>query len=688
VPGTNGQTAVYTRDALGLVTKVETKNGSSQTVVAYDYGYDTAKRLNTVTDSRGNKQLFYTWTPGGRLARVADSDGHQASFAYDATGRLASIAAPNGETVSFVWDAGGRLVEQRLNSGQRTTQTWFEDGNLKQRQNLYNSTVLSSHLYTLDNQGRRSGQTENIGGTTKNWAYLYDNLDRLTSASDGTAETYTFDIFGNRRSKTKSGTTTAYLYDAAHQLSEIRSGSDSGTLIGAAIHDADGHMVKLCEGPTTSKTTTDCTASGTGATTLALVWNALDHLNTATRTGTGAIAESYVYDDGGRRIAKTSAGTTTSYLYDGDAIHAEWNGAVSGNPAAAYVHGAGIDNPLLRLAGSTNSPSATEAAYIQDGLGSVVGTTNVTGTLTANQRFDAWGNRTAATGTVPAYGYTGREPDATGMVFYRARYYHPGIARFASRDPMGMADSVSPYAYVANNPINLADPFGMEAALAGTTMNPAYWGILADAGGWLSSAVDSARQRLTDFASGLDVGGAVDQFGRKLAYDFVQNNQGTFGAYGWMANQLAPYAQGYDGSTPNGQLAAVAAIGATLATPGGGVSKAKNAANGAHAYSVAFETTIPKLGLGTRPEHFKSANTALESALKNDSSFAQMATDLGISLPANRGTSPANWTWHHVSDQPGVLQLVPRDQHQWGSTQQSLLHPNGKGGFSIWGADY
>jgi hypothetical protein len=48
-------------------------------------------------------------------------------------------------------DAGGRLVEQRLNSGMRTTQRWFEDGSLKQRQNLFNSTVLSSHLYTLDN---------------------------------------------------------------------------------------------------------------------------------------------------------------------------------------------------------------------------------------------------------------------------------------------------------------------------------------------------------------------------------------------------------------------------------------------------------------------------------------------------------------------------------------------------------
>lgn len=163
----------------------------------------------------------------------------------------------------------------------------------------------------------------------------------------------------------------------------------------------------------------------------------------------------------------------------------------------------------------------------------MIGTTSANGTLTANQRFDAWGNRTAATGTVPAYGYTGREPDATGMVYYRARYYHPGIARFASRDPMGMVDSVSPYAYVANNPINLADPFGMEAALAGTTMNPAYWGMLADASFYTGTQTDvrgggnggtftpgqqrmpsiTGSQALDALQLGLDVAGLTEPFG-------------------------------------------------------------------------------------------------------------------------------------------------------------------------------
>lgn len=489
---------------MGQLTKAETKDGSGATVVTYDYTYDAAHRLAGVTDRRGNKSIEYTWTPGGRLSRVVDSDGHSVSYAYDSVGRLSSLSAPNGEHVSFVWDAGGRLIEQRLNSGLRTTQSWYEDGSLKQKTNLFSATTLSNHAYTLDAQGRRATHAETIGGAAKSWNYAYDGLDRLLTASDGTAETYSYDVFGNRRSKTVGGSTTAYLYDLAQQLSEIRSGSDAGSLIGAAVHDADGHLTKLCEGSSATRTASDCTSSGTGATILALAWNALGHLLTATRTGTNAVAESYAYDDSGRRLKKTSAGTTTQYLYDGDDIHTEWATAMTGMPTEVYAHGVGADEPLLRLTGSTNGPAATQTAYLQDGLGSVIGTANAAGTLTANQRFDAWGNKGTSSGTTPTYGFTGREPDQTGLTYYRARYQHPGIGRFVSRDPAGMADTVSPYAYVGNNPVNFVDPMGLKAQIAlpgNQSASP------ADQLAFCLPCLQATAATITDVAAGI-IGGA------------------------------------------------------------------------------------------------------------------------------------------------------------------------------------
>jgi hypothetical protein len=107
----------------------------------------------------------------------------------------------------------------------------------------------------------------------------------------------------------------------------------------------------------------------------------------------------------------------------------------------------------------------------------------------------------------------------------------------------------------------------------------------------------------------------------------------------------------------------------------------------ARAYSVAFETIIPKVGAGTRPAHFTAANKALQAAIASDSSFARVMQQLGITVPQKLGQSPAGWSWHHVPDQPGVMQLVPRGQHQ-GSAWQHLLHPNGEGGFKIWGIEF
>jgi hypothetical protein len=79
--------------------------------------------------------------------------------------------------------------------------------------------------------------------------------------------------------------------------------------------------------------------------------------------------------------------------------------------------------------------------------------------------------------------------------------------------------------------------------------------------------------------------------------------------------------------------------------------------------------------------------------MKANPEFAKAMRGLGIEVPTNtsgaaQGLSPGGWTWHHVPDQPGVLQLVPRGQHTAGSGFYELMHPTGRGGFFLWGKDF
>jgi hypothetical protein len=108
-------------------------------------------------------------------------------------------------------------------------------------------------------------------------------------------------------------------------------------------------------------------------------------------------------------------------------------------------------------------------------------------------------------------------------------------------------------------------------------------------------------------------------------------------------------------------------------------------------YSVAFETNLSSTsypGL-SRAAHFQEANEALLQAMNGDSGFAQSMQDMGVSLERTpTGLAPrqppAGWTWHHA-EEPGLMQLVPRAQHTPVSIFWDTLHPNGQGGYAIWG---
>ncbi|MEL7196339.1 MAG: RHS repeat-associated core domain-containing protein, partial [Bacteroidota bacterium] len=61
-----------------------------------------------------------------------------------------------------------------------------------------------------------------------------------------------------------------------------------------------------------------------------------------------------------------------------------------------------------------------------------------------------------------AYRYNGKElEEATGLYDYGARYYDPAVARWGQVDPLAEGYyAISPYTYVANNPLIYIDPTG------------------------------------------------------------------------------------------------------------------------------------------------------------------------------------------------------------------------------------
>jgi RHS repeat-associated protein len=204
--------------------------------------------------------------------------------------------------------------------------------------------------------------------------------------------------------------------------------------------------------------------------------HALNQLTTLAQTGKAS--QSFAYDYSGRRVRKTTAAfnaapqLTKDYLYNGEHVYAEYLNSSFTTASAVNNHGAGIDEILSR---TTTAGASSETTYLhQDHILSVALQTNATGNglsiVKGGRIHDAWGNvsqQSPAAGTTNAitnaFGYTGREPEEAGLIYYRARYYDPSIGRFTRQDPIGLGGGINTFAYVNGNPTSLIDPLGTNA---------------------------------------------------------------------------------------------------------------------------------------------------------------------------------------------------------------------------------
>ena len=152
---------------------------------------------------------------------------------------------------------------------------------------------------------------------------------------------------------------------------------------------------------------------------------------------------------------------------------------------ANILTGLGIDEFLTR----TDVVAGTTSSFLSDALRSPVALADSTGAVQTEYTYEPFG-KTTATGVsnTNPFQYTGRENDGTGLYYYRARYYQPGLQRFISEDPhvrltpwscsssepdafkapVKILVSDDPrdfnllYGYVRNNPLLYTDPTGLQ----------------------------------------------------------------------------------------------------------------------------------------------------------------------------------------------------------------------------------
>jgi RHS repeat-associated protein len=96
---------------------------------------------------------------------------------------------------------------------------------------------------------------------------------------------------------------------------------------------------------------------------------------------------------------------------------------------------------------------------------------DASGNIVQSYTYAPFGELLAAQGTrSSALQYTGEQKDVdTGLVYLRARWYDSATGRFTTRDPFpgfaALPQTLHPYVYVNNNPVNLTDPSGKFAFL-------------------------------------------------------------------------------------------------------------------------------------------------------------------------------------------------------------------------------
>jgi len=464
-----GVTISYVYDAANRLTSITSPAVSGLAAFSIAYTYDSCVngkgRLCSKADASGT--TVYEWTAKGQLkkeTKTIDSVQYVTQYSYDMNGNLKTLTDPSGEVTvyNFTNDKAVSVLNGAANLATNINYKPF--GGISSL--TYGNGLAGSIGY--DNQYRVTGMTagsalnlsyptydangnimtiNNALDPTKNKAFTYDSLDRLSTATSSGiwgSLAWTYDGVGNRQ--TENSTTYSYT-PSTNKLNTV----------GGVSYGFDNN------GNTTSQGARQYT------------YNQNQRL---VQVVDGAMTANYTYNGDGQRVKKNVNGSVTIFHYDQNGqLIAESNGAGAITARYVYLNG----RPLAKIEG------ASVYFYHNDALGTPQKMTDSTGTVVWAADYKPFGEVTITVSTITNnLRFPGQYFDAeTGLYQNWNRDYNWARGGYIESDPLNLGSlslfrkvslkkalkiyTTNPqrqhlFLYAHNNPLHKVDPTGLSAA--------------------------------------------------------------------------------------------------------------------------------------------------------------------------------------------------------------------------------
>ena len=536
----NGFSEEYEYNTLELLEKVWYNYDDGTRVCVYEYEYTSYGQLCKIVDHLTGKTTVYRYDTNGRIIFSGQYDSEEyelySEYFYDDLSRPNKVISQIGYSVGNNQDYLSLIQEYGYNNNNLLCAFETYGANIGYSYDSFNRLTNKTVSYTAS--GSTPTYTNEVSYDYKPDSYLVNEYQNKINGTTTSRFTYKYDSLGNITKITdKSGKEIQYHYDATNKFSSVideiankeyiyhyDNAGNITSIVTNALSSGGGireELIIRALNPTLPSNTTtfsytdsewgDLLTSYNGhAITYDEIGNPLSYYNGSSYTFTwdgrrlasvekGLFYATFTYNDEGLRLSTRINGETTTYLYDGSVLIAEY----APNYTCVYIYdesGAIIGVKYI----STSAGSSWQTYFFEKNLqGDVIAVYSDIGTKLVSYTYDAWGNVTTTYHNGGASTLAANNPiryrsyyydTALQMYYLQSRYYDPNTCRFISPDnvavltatPMALTDK-NLYAYCDNNPVMRVDG------------NGEFWNILIGAGiGAVVGFVSSVVSQLSD----------------------------------------------------------------------------------------------------------------------------------------------------------------------------------------------